>query len=81
MAIEGMLARPENVHYELSRVQGPVRDVELLHQRVGASRLLYGSNLPLHVPESAKLSIDTADIPDADKELIRRGNARRLFVR
>jgi predicted TIM-barrel fold metal-dependent hydrolase len=58
-----------------------VRDVELLHQRVGASRLLYGSNLPLHVPESAKLSIDIADIPDADKELIRRGNARRLFVR
>lgn len=78
-AIEGALARPENVHYELSRVQGPIGDVDLLHQSVGASRLLFGSNLPVHVPESAKLSIDTADIPETAKDLIRRGNARRLF--
>jgi uncharacterized protein len=81
LAIESALARPENVHYELSRVQGPVRDVDLLHQRVGASRLLYGSNLPIHVPEAAKLSIDTADIPHRDKDLIRHGNAQRLFSR
>jgi predicted TIM-barrel fold metal-dependent hydrolase len=80
-AIEGQLARPENVHYELSRVQGPIRDIDLLHGRMGATRLLYGSNLPLHVPETAKLSIDKAEIPEADKELIRHGNARRLFGR
>jgi predicted TIM-barrel fold metal-dependent hydrolase len=79
VAIESALARPENVHYELSRVQGPVGDVDLLCETIGASRLLYGSNLPLHVPESAKMSIDTADILDADKDLIRHGNARRLF--
>jgi uncharacterized protein len=79
VAIEGALGRTENVHYDLSRVQGPIRDVDLLHQTIGPSRLLYGSNLPLHVPESAKLSIDTADIPDADKDLIRQGNARRIF--
>jgi uncharacterized protein len=79
VAIEGSLARPENVHYELSRVQGPIGDVDLLHARVGPTRLLYGSNLPLHVPESAKLSVDTADLAEADKELIHHGNARRLF--
>lgn len=79
VTIEGALDRSQNVHYELSRVQGPIRDVELLHARVGASRLLYGSNLPVHVPESAKLSIDTADLSESDKALIRHGNARRLF--
>jgi predicted TIM-barrel fold metal-dependent hydrolase len=81
VAIEAALARPANVHYELSRVQGPVGDVDLLAARVGPTRLLYGSNLPLHVPESAKLSIDMADLPVADKELIRHGNAKRLFGR
>jgi predicted TIM-barrel fold metal-dependent hydrolase len=81
VAIEGSLARPMNVHFELSRVQGPVGDVDRLAARVGPTRLLYGSNLPLHVPEAAKLSIDHADLPDADKELIRHGNADRLFGR
>lgn len=80
LALEGSLESPANVHYELSRVQGPVGDVALLAERIGARRLLYGSNLPLRIPEAAKLSIDTAEIPDSEKDLIRHGNARRLFA-
>jgi len=79
LAIEGLLEDPTNVHYDLSRVQGPVGDVALLVGRMGAGRILFGSNLPLHVPESAQLSIDTADISEPEKDLIRQGNARRLL--
>lgn len=79
LAVEGLLENPTTVHYELSRVQGPVGDVELLVERLGARRVLFGSNLPLGIPESARLSIDTANIPESEKDLIRYANALRLF--
>jgi predicted TIM-barrel fold metal-dependent hydrolase len=73
------LVKKENVFVENSRVQGPVGDVELLCGLMGADHVLFGTNLPLHYPEAAKLSIDYAQLSPADKAKLFHHNAARLF--
>jgi predicted TIM-barrel fold metal-dependent hydrolase len=68
-----------NLYVENSRVQGPVGDVDRLCRLMGADHVLFGSNLPLYHPESARLSIDHAALDDATKRLLLFDNARRLF--
>ena len=72
-------AHTANVHFEISRVQGPVGDIEKLCATMGADRVLLGSNLPLHVPEAATLAVEHAKITAAERRLIVQGNAGRLF--
>ena len=70
----------ENVYFDVSRVQGPVDDIEQLCAQVGADHLLFGTNCPIFYPESAKLSIEYAEISDQEKELMLSANATRLFA-
>ena len=69
----------ENVYAEISRVQGPVGDIEKLCGTMGADRVLFGTNLPLHVPEAAALAIEHAKVSAEDRRKIAQGNAARLF--
>lgn len=67
-----------NVHVELSYFNIH-RGIETLASRVGADRLLFGSNLPWSTPGPAVMSVAYADIPDEDKQAIAGGNIRRLL--
>ena len=78
-AIWSQCAQPRNLHFEVSRVQGPVGDIEKLCGTMGADRVLLGTNLPLHVPEAATLAVEHAKITAAEGRLIVQGNAVRLF--
>ena len=78
-AVWTQAAHTGNLFIEISRVQGPVGDIEKLCAAMGADRVLFGSNLPIHVPEAAKLAIEHANISAGDRRLIARDNAARLF--
>lgn len=60
-------------------MQGPVGDVEQLCALMGPEHALFGSNLPLHNPESALLSIEHAGITVAQRHLLLCENAQHLF--
>ncbi len=78
-AIWSQCASMQNLSFEISRVQGPVGDIEKLCATMGADRVLLGTNLPLHVPEAATLAIEHAKITAAERRLIVHGNAAQLF--
>lgn len=78
-AIWSQCAPAQNLHFEISRVQGPVGDIEKLCATIGADRVLLGTNLPLHVPEAATLAIEHAKITADERAKIEHGNAARLF--
>ena len=69
----------DNLYFENSRVQGPIGDVDDLCALMGADHLLFGTNLPINYAESAKLSIEYADVGDDAKQALFRDNAERLF--
>ena len=69
----------DNLYLEISRVQGPVGDIEKLRGTMGADRVLFGTNLPLHVPEAATLAIEHANITADERRMIVQENAVRLF--
>lgn len=69
----------DNLYVEISRVQGPVGDIEKLCATMGADRVLLGTNLPLHVPEAATLAVEHAKISAGDRRKIVQENAERLF--
>lgn len=71
--------RRDNLHVEISRVQGPVGDIEKLCDTLGAGHVLFGTNLPLHVPEAAKMAIAHAKISADERRQIAHDNAARLF--
>jgi predicted TIM-barrel fold metal-dependent hydrolase len=74
------LLRPETrAWFDLSRIQGPVDDVRLLCQEVGVRRLVFGTNLPLHVAESPIMSLADAHLDAPDDAAIRYANARQAF--
>ena len=72
--------KTDNLYFDVSRVQGPVDDIEQLCAQVGADHLLFGTNCPIFYPESAKLSIEHAEISDHEKALMLSANAQRLFA-
>lgn len=78
-AVWSHCAQPQNVYFEISRVQGPVGDIEKLCATMGAERVLLGTNLPLHVPEAATLAVEHAKITADERRMIVHGNAARLF--
>jgi len=78
-AIWSQCAPAQNLHFEISRVQGPVGDIEKLCATMGAERVLLGTNLPLHVPEAATLAVEHAKITADERRMIVKGNAVRLF--
>ena len=67
------------VLFDLSFVQGPIDECQLLAEAVGAERLAFGTNLPLTVPEAAALALAYADLPPDAVARIAAGNAARHF--
>jgi uncharacterized protein len=53
--------------------------IEWAVNEVGADRILYGTDSPLYFAPMQRARIDCADISDADKQMILRDNALRLF--
>ena len=53
--------------------------IEEVVEKIGADHVIYGSDISLMDPRSQMGKIITADISDADKELILGGNAQRLL--
>jgi hypothetical protein len=79
VAIAKLLPDQAQVWFDISRVQGPVDDVRLLCEGVSTRRLLFGTNLPLHVAESAIMELADGHLPPEDDEAIRFGNAHAAF--
>ena len=78
-AVWSQAAQSANLYFDISRVQGPVGDIEKLCGTLGADRVLLGTNLPLHVPEAATLAVEHAKITADERGKIVHGNAARLF--
>ncbi|WP_405394154.1 amidohydrolase family protein [Microbispora hainanensis] len=55
------------------------RGLEDLAARFGAHRVVFGSGFPLRSLGGARLHLDRADLPEADKELIASGTLTRLL--
>ncbi len=77
-ATEAALAAP-NLYLELSGSQRHRTKLERCVARVGAERILYGSDMPFLEPASTLADVLTAAIPDWSKELILRHNFLRLL--
>jgi predicted TIM-barrel fold metal-dependent hydrolase len=66
------------VWFDIARVQGPVDDLLELCREIGEGRLLFGTNLPLHVAASPVLEVADAGAAGLAPEAgaaIRYGNA------
>jgi predicted TIM-barrel fold metal-dependent hydrolase len=68
-----------SVCFDLSRVQGPVDAVPLLCAAAGSHRLVFGTNLPLHVPQAPILELADAGLPPETDAALRYGNAQRAL--
>ncbi|MBP1995757.1 amidohydrolase family protein [Paenibacillus eucommiae] len=53
--------------------------IEMMYERYGAERLLFGSGMPFKSPGAARSLIDYAQIPNEAKQLIAGGNLCRLL--
>ena len=78
-AVWAQSTHTDNLYLEISRVQGPVGDIEKLCGTMGADHVLFGTNLPLHVPEAATMAIEHAKISADERRMIVQENAVRLF--
>ena len=72
-------AERARVLFDLSFVQGPIDECQLLADAVGVERLAFGTNLPLTIPESTALALAYADLPADAIARIGAGNAARYF--
>lgn len=70
--------RTLNLVLEVSGSLNPDK-IRLAVDRVGAHRMVFGSNMPIYDPAVTVGLVDGADITDADKRMIFEGTAKRLF--
>lgn len=78
LATARRLPSSARVWFDLSRVQGPIDGIPILCREIGAERLLFGTNLPLHVPHSPILELadaNEAGLSAEEDAAIRYGNA------
>ncbi|MBN2295258.1 MAG: amidohydrolase family protein [Pirellulales bacterium] len=67
---------PRNYYIEICRASALLdNEIGQLVENLGADRLLFGTGMPFHYPDPAILKLKVLDIPEADKEKIRRANA------
>ena len=74
-----MAKRCENFYLETCSTYRTPGVIEELVEKVGADRVLYGSDMPLMDPRPQIGKIITADIPDGAKRLILGENAGRIL--
>jgi len=73
-----LLKRFDNLHVELSSYYGH-RGIEMLVERFGAGRLLFGTGLPFFSPGSAIGMLNYGRVTESDKRLIAGENLRALL--
>lgn len=69
----------QNVYIELSFVQTPFRALELLVEKVGVDRVLFGTGLPYWYPECTTLKLETSILPHEDLQKIAKGNLQKII--
>lgn len=53
--------------------------IEWAVEQIGADRILYGTDTPLHFAPAQRARIDQAELDDQDKQVILRDNAIKLL--
>ena len=76
LAIGQQLPPGARVWFDIARVQGPVDCLRSLRGALGAGRLLFGTNQPLHVAASPILELADAHLDPAEDAAVRYANAR-----
>lgn len=75
-------SRGTNYSIEISLLTAAIQnELAQLLATLGPERILFGSGMPFHYPDPAILKVEITDAPAAAKDLILRGNARRLLAR
>jgi predicted TIM-barrel fold metal-dependent hydrolase len=69
----------QNVFIELSFVQTPFRALELLVEKVGVDRVLFGTGLPYWYPECTTLKLETSILPYDDLQKIAKDNLQKIL--
>jgi predicted TIM-barrel fold metal-dependent hydrolase len=73
-----MAKRAPNLYLETTGVTAEAKVASAVRE-IGASRVLYGSDLPFHNPAAEMARIKYADISEEDKKLIMGANAKALI--
>jgi len=73
-----MAKRAKNLILETTGVTAEAKIAQAVRE-IGASRVVYGSDMPFHNPEVEMAKVKGAEISDEDRRLILGGNAARLF--
>jgi len=67
----------ERVLWDFSWIWGPPEEhLRHLLATIGPSRFVFGSGMPLRIPDSAVAKLDLLELPDVDRQAIEEGNAR-----
>jgi predicted TIM-barrel fold metal-dependent hydrolase len=73
-------SRHGNLHTDTSSARSLMPGlIEWAAAQVGAGKILYGTDTPLYFAPSQRARIDGAELSEADKQLVLRGNALRLL--
>lgn len=73
-----LMEQHKNLYVETSGYQG-FRCIEELAGRFGAGRIVFGSRYPFFYPSASRCRVETADLPDSEKERIGHGNLEQLL--
>ncbi|WML39729.1 amidohydrolase family protein [Neobacillus sp. OS1-2] len=68
-----------NVYFELSFIQTPFRSLELLIEKVGVDRVLFGTGLPYWYPECTTLKLETSILSEENIRKIARDNLQMII--
>lgn len=72
------MRRHDNVYIDLS-IHHTAPGLAYMAKHVGPDKLLFASDYPYGMPQTAQTLVDIADIPREQKEKVAGGNARELF--
>ncbi|HEU4589187.1 MAG TPA: amidohydrolase family protein [Gemmatimonadales bacterium] len=75
-------AEAARIWWDICWIWGPPEDhLELLLGTIGPDRFVFGTGLPLRIPENSMAKLDLLDLPDADRAAIEYGNLARVAAR
>jgi len=73
-----LVEKTENVYVDISFVE-TMDTIACLLSKIPASRILFGSHTPFLYTRSAVMKVETCEISESDREMIRCGNISRLL--
>lgn len=72
------MRRHDNVYVDLS-IHHTAPGLAYMARHIGADKLLFASDYPYGMPQTAQTLVTIADITEEEKEMVAGGNARKLF--